>query len=76
MADTRAASRKPSLAESATAAICATVSPGSTASSAVLRVASFFLCKAQYFRPNCYQKRVLAYGEWVDANVLVPVSHR
>ena len=35
-----------------------------------------FSCKARYFCPSCHQKRVLAYGEWVDANVLAPVPHR
>jgi len=32
--------------------------------------------KARYFCPSCHQKRVLAYGEWVDENVLAPVPHR
>ena len=31
---------------------------------------------ARYFCPSCHQKRVLAYGEWVEANVLAPVPHR
>ena len=31
-----------------------------------------FSCKARYFCPSCHQKRVLAYGEWVEANVLAP----
>ncbi len=35
-----------------------------------------FSCKARYFCPSCHQKRVLAYGEWVDSNVLAPVPHR
>jgi hypothetical protein len=35
-----------------------------------------FSCKARYFCPSCHQKRVLAYGEWVAANVLAPVPHR
>jgi len=35
-----------------------------------------FSCKARYFCPSCHQKRVLAYGEWVEANVLAPVPHR
>jgi hypothetical protein len=35
-----------------------------------------FSCKARYFCPSCHQKRVLAYGEWVDTNVLAPVPHR
>ncbi|HEY5636504.1 MAG TPA: transposase [Burkholderiales bacterium] len=34
-----------------------------------------FSCKARYFCPSCHQKRVLAYGEWVEANVLAPVPH-
>ena len=35
-----------------------------------------FSCKARYFCPSRHQKRVLAYGEWVEANVLAPVPHR
>ena len=35
-----------------------------------------FSCKARYFCPSCHQKRVLAYGDWVEANVLAPVPHR
>ena len=35
-----------------------------------------FSCKARYFCPSCHQKRVLAYGEWVEANVLAPAPHR
>ena len=35
-----------------------------------------FSCKARYFCPSCHQKRVLAYGEWVESNVLAPVPHR
>jgi hypothetical protein len=35
-----------------------------------------FSCKARCFCPSCHQKRVLAYGEWVEANVLAPVPHR
>jgi hypothetical protein len=35
-----------------------------------------FSCKARYFCPSCDQKRVLAYGEWVESNVLAPVPHR
>ena len=46
--------------------------------SAQCRYACFlaFSCKARYFCPSCHQKRVLAYGDWVDANVLAPVPHR
>jgi hypothetical protein len=33
-----------------------------------------FSCKARYFCPSCHQKRVLAYGEWVEANVLYAAS--
>jgi hypothetical protein len=33
-------------------------------------------CKTRYFCPSCHQKRMLAYGEWVEENVLVPVPHR
>jgi len=29
-----------------------------------------FSRKTRYFCPSCHQKRVLAYGEWVEANVL------
>jgi len=35
-----------------------------------------FSCKARYFCPSCHQKRMLAYGEWVEDNVLAPVPHR
>jgi len=35
-----------------------------------------FSCKARYFCPSCHQKRVLAYGDWVEENVLAPVLHR
>ncbi|MFM9971291.1 MAG: transposase zinc-binding domain-containing protein [Burkholderiales bacterium] len=35
-----------------------------------------FSCKARYFCPSCHQKRVLAYGDWVESNVLAPVPHR
>ncbi len=35
-----------------------------------------FSCKARYFCPSCHQKRVLAYGDWVEASVLAPVPHR
>jgi hypothetical protein len=30
----------------------------------------------RYFCPSCHQKRVLAYGEWVDETILAPVPHR
>ncbi len=35
-----------------------------------------FSCKARYFCPSCHQKRVLAYGDWVEQNVLAGVPHR
>ena len=35
-----------------------------------------FSCKARYFCPSCHQKRMLAYGEWVEEHVLAPVPHR
>ena len=35
-----------------------------------------FSCKSRYFCPSCHQKRVLAYGDWVEENVLAPVPHR
>ncbi len=35
-----------------------------------------FSCKTRYFCPSCHQKRVLAYGEWVESSVLRPVAHR
>jgi Putative transposase/Transposase zinc-binding domain len=35
-----------------------------------------FSCKTRYFCPSCHQKRVLAYGEWVEQSVLRPVPHR
>lgn len=27
------------------------------------------MCKARYFCRSCHQKRMLAYGEWVEHNV-------
>ncbi len=35
-----------------------------------------FSCKTRYFCPSCHQKRVLAYGDWVETSVLRPVPHR
>ena len=35
-----------------------------------------FSCKARYFCPSRHQKRVLAYGDWVEQNVLAGVPHR
>lgn len=35
-----------------------------------------FSCKTRYFCPSCHQKRVLAWGEWVESVVLQPVAHR
>ena len=35
-----------------------------------------YSCKTRTFCPSCHQKRVLLYGEWVEANVLAPVAHR
>lgn len=35
-----------------------------------------FSCKTRYFCPSCHQKRMLAYGEWVEDEVLSPVPHR
>ena len=35
-----------------------------------------FSCKARYFCPSCHQKRMLAYGEWVEEHVLAPAPHR
>ncbi|MBI4190424.1 MAG: transposase zinc-binding domain-containing protein [Betaproteobacteria bacterium] len=35
-----------------------------------------FSCKTRYFCPGCHQKRMLLYGEWVEAHVLAPVPHR
>ena len=35
-----------------------------------------FSCKTRYFCPSCHQKRVLAYGDWVEQCVLRPVPHR
>jgi hypothetical protein len=35
-----------------------------------------FSCKTRYLRTSCHQKRVLAYGDWVEENVLAPVPHR
>ncbi len=35
-----------------------------------------YSCKTRYFCPSCHQKRILAYGEWLENNVLAPVPHR
>ena len=35
-----------------------------------------YSCKTRYFCPSCHQKRMLAYGDWLEENVLVPVPHR
>lgn len=33
-------------------------------------------CKTRYFCPSCHQKRMLAYGKWIEEQVLAPVPHR
>jgi hypothetical protein len=35
-----------------------------------------YSCKTRYFCPSCHQKRMLAYAEWLEDNVLAPVPHR
>jgi len=35
-----------------------------------------YSCKTRYFCPICHQKRMLAYGEWLEENLLAPVPHR
>ncbi|MES9898021.1 MAG: transposase zinc-binding domain-containing protein [Sedimenticola sp.] len=35
-----------------------------------------FSCKTRYFCPGCHQKRMLAYGDWVEDEVLTAVPHR
>ncbi len=35
-----------------------------------------FSYKARCFCPSCHQKGVLAYGDWVEENVLAPTPHR
>jgi len=35
-----------------------------------------FSCKTRYFCPSCHQKRMLAYGDWVEDEVLAVVPHR
>jgi len=35
-----------------------------------------YSCKTRYFCPSCRQKRMLAYGEWLEQNLLTPVPHR
>ena len=35
-----------------------------------------YSCKTRYFCPSYHQKRVLLYGEWVEANVLALVAYR
>ena len=32
-------------------------------------------CAGMAFYPNCYQKRMLAYGDWVEKEVFLPVPH-
>lgn len=32
-------------------------------------------CKTRHFCPSCHQKRMLAYGEWLENNVLAPAPH-
>jgi hypothetical protein len=41
-----------------------------------LRPAARLFLRTRYFCPSCHQKRVLAYGEWVESSVLRPVPHR
>ena len=35
-----------------------------------------YSCKTRYFCPSCHQKRMLAYGEWLEDKLLSPVPHR
>ena len=35
-----------------------------------------YSCKTRYFCPSCHQKRMLAYGEWLEENLLAAVPHR
>ncbi|MDP6673822.1 MAG: transposase [Gammaproteobacteria bacterium] len=35
-----------------------------------------YSCKTRYFCPSCHQKRMLAYGEWIEEQILAPVPHR
>ena len=35
-----------------------------------------FSCKTRYFCPSCHQKRMLAFGEWIQEQVLAQVPHR
>ncbi len=35
-----------------------------------------YSCKTRCFCPSCHQKRMLAYGEWLEDNLLAPVPHR
>ena len=56
------------------AATCTAASRASAAAGHDLLLA--FSCKTRYFCPSCHQKRVLAYGEWVESSVLRPVPHR
>lgn len=35
-----------------------------------------YSCKTRYFCPSCHQKRMLAYGEWLEETLLIPVPHR
>lgn len=35
-----------------------------------------YSCKTRYFCPSCHQKRMLAYGEWLESNPPAAVPHR
>ena len=35
-----------------------------------------YSCKTRYFCPSCHQKRMLAYGAWLEENLLAPVPPR
>lgn len=49
--------------------------PASTAITVAMTTCSR-TCKTRYFCPSCHQKRMLAYGEWLDDHVHAPVPHR
>jgi hypothetical protein len=35
-----------------------------------------YSCKTRYFCPSCHQKRMLAYSEWLEENLLERVRQR
>ncbi|MCU7843900.1 MAG: transposase zinc-binding domain-containing protein [Candidatus Thiodiazotropha sp. (ex Monitilora ramsayi)] len=40
------------------------------------RLPNTFSCKTRYLCPTCHQKRMLAYGDWIEEEVLFPAPHQ